>query len=127
MYYVDNVMYPESGMEREETVYLYVRPYTGYARYAPLTETDRMVEKLVEIEADMKALTDAVGEAGRELAALRKDMNDFKSGRTADGRAVVELLEQLSMFSDAVEDGQQVQTERLDNILLALEEFKERF
>ena len=32
MYYVDNVMYPERGMDREDTVYLYVRPYTGYTR-----------------------------------------------------------------------------------------------
>lgn len=38
MYYVDNVMYPERGMEREDVVYLYVRPYTGYTRYAPMTE-----------------------------------------------------------------------------------------
>ena len=41
MYYVDNVMYPERGMDREDTVYLYVRPYTGYTRYAPMTEADR--------------------------------------------------------------------------------------
>ena len=45
MYYVDNVMYPERGMDREDTVYLYVRPYTGYTRYAPMTEADRIVER----------------------------------------------------------------------------------
>ena len=31
MYYVDNIMHAERGIDVEDTVYLYVRPYTGYA------------------------------------------------------------------------------------------------
>ena len=53
MYYVDNVMYPERGMDREDTVYLYVRPYTGYTRYAPMTEADRIVERLTAVGEEL--------------------------------------------------------------------------
>lgn len=53
MYYVDNVMYPERGMDREDTVYLYVRPYMGYTRYAPMTEADRIVERLTAVGEEL--------------------------------------------------------------------------
>lgn len=134
MYYVDNVMYPESGMEREETVYLYVRPYTGYADYAPLTEADRIVERLARIQEELKALTGTVGrmcETGgimeSEIKALRSDLNVVKAVIDAGREADSDSMEQLIRFADALEDGQQAQTERLDGILLALEEAKERF
>ena len=53
MYYVDNVMYPEVGLDDGDAVYLYVRPYTGYSRYAPMTETDRLASKLAGIKESL--------------------------------------------------------------------------
>ncbi len=60
MYYVDNVMYTEKGMDREDVIYLYVRPYTGYSEYAPMTEADRVTEKLDKLSKEFAALKEAV-------------------------------------------------------------------
>ncbi len=56
MYYVDNVMYAEKGLDREDVVYLYVRPYTGYTEYAPMTEGDRITEKLEKLSKEIAIL-----------------------------------------------------------------------
>ena len=60
MYYVDNVMYAEKGMDREEVIYLYVRPYKGYTEYAPMTESDRITEKLEKLTQETERLRELV-------------------------------------------------------------------
>ena len=72
MYYVDNVMYPERGMDREDTVYLYVRPYTGYTRYAPMTEADRIVERLAAVGEELARVGEKLDALLADSGALRE-------------------------------------------------------
>ena len=72
MYYVDNVMYPERGMDREDTVYLYVRPYTGYTRYAPMTEADRIVERLTAVGEELARVGEKLDALLADSGALRE-------------------------------------------------------
>ena len=133
MYYVDNVMYPEVGLDDGDAVYLYVRPYTGYSRYAPMTETDRLASKLAGIKesldavvgllreshGDNAALRETVAAMSREVAMLRGELHHAVS----DGS---EQRTQVIQAADALEDGIQEQVERLGDVLLALEEIKAR-
>ena len=70
MYYVDNVMYPERGMEREEVIYLYVRPYEGYSEYGPKTETDRLSEKLDTVAREVRLLSEQVSELNLRISSI---------------------------------------------------------
>lgn len=63
MCYVDNVMYAEKGIDRDDLIYLYVRPYTGYSRYAPMTETDRITEKLEKLTEEIAAIRKVLANA----------------------------------------------------------------
>ena len=72
MYYVDNVMYPERGMDREDTVYLYVRPYMGYTRYAPMTEADRIVERLTAVGEELARVGEKLDALLADSGALRE-------------------------------------------------------
>lgn len=133
MYYVDNVMYPERGMDREETVYLYVRPYKGYGDYAPLTESDRIVERLGEIKGLMDTLAAVVGVMGQTTAVLadntgvmRSAAEDFITCLHEREGTLVAAVEQLIQLADAIEDGQQIQSIKMDDIALLIEELKGR-
>lgn len=131
MYYVDNVMYPEVGLDDGDTVYLYVRPYTGYSRYAPMTEADRLASKLAGIKESLDAVAEILKESyggnaalretvatlSREVAMLRSELHHAASG-SAEQRA------QVIQVADALEDGIQEQVERLGDVLIALEEIK---
>ena len=120
MYYVDNVMYPERGMDREDTVYLYVRPYMGYTRYAPMTEADRIVERLT-------AVGEELARVGEKLDALLADSGALRETAAALRDSVAALGgEQALQSADAMEDGQQLYIEKLDDIVLALEQMKEQ-
>ena len=81
MYYVDNVMYPERGMDREDTVYLYVRPYTGYTRYAPMTEADRIVDRICGLR-------------------VFEDANGKMNVNPADAGAELLIVSQFTLFAD---------------------------
>lgn len=133
MYYVDNVMYPERGMDGEETVYLYVRPYKGYGEYAPLTEADRIVERLGEIKGLIDSLASIVRrmeEAHASLAGslgvMIRETEDFTTGLRERGGTLSAAAEQLIQLADAIEDGQQTQLVKMDDIALLIEELKER-
>ncbi|MBR4851920.1 MAG: hypothetical protein IKU97_07710 [Tidjanibacter sp.] len=52
IYYVDNILLADGGEN-----YLFVRPYEGYGRMAPLTELDRTTEAVAE---GLKEVTKAV-------------------------------------------------------------------
>lgn len=104
MYYVDNVMYPELGMDKEDTVYLYVRPYTGYSDYAPRTELDRVTEKLEKV-AD-------------ELGWVREELSELNMRNSA-------LNEGLSSLASTVEDKQQEISDQLADVVFALETIKD--
>ena len=123
MYYVDNVMYPERGMDREDTVYLYVRPYMGYTRYAPMTaggeELARGGEKRDALLADSGALRETA-------AALRDSVAALGGEHTRSLEGLLRLGEQALQSADAMEDGQQLYIEKLDDIVLALEQMKEQ-
>lgn len=80
MYYVDNVMYPEKGMDREEVIYLYVRPYNGYNDYGPKTELDRIAEKLENITGQLKRLKEEVSELNMRTASLGETLAGMASG-----------------------------------------------
>lgn len=133
MYYVDNVMYPERGVEQEDTVYLYVRPYTGYANYAPLTESDRIVDKLREVKNLMESLMRILDRSGTVNATLAEDVSVVR--KAAEDLSIIAgekdlvagpAADQLIKLADAIEDGQQTQIVKMDDILVLLEELKER-
>ena len=133
MYYVDNVMYPERGMDREDTVYLYVRPYTGYTRYAPMTEADRIVERLAAVGEELArvgekldALLADSGALRETAAALRDSVAALGGEHTRSLEGLLRLGEQALQSADAMEDGQQLYIEKLDDIVLALEQMKEQ-
>lgn len=140
MYYVDNVMYPERGMEREDTVYLYVRPYTGYTRYAPMTEADRIVERLAAVGEELERVGEKLERVGEKLdallaesGALRETAAAVRDSVAALGRehtrnleGLLRIGEQALQSADAMEDGQQLHIEKLDDIVLALEQMKEQ-
>lgn len=104
MYYVDNVMYPERGLDRENAVYLYVRPYRGYNEYGPKTESDRLAERLDKLAGELRAVREEVAELNLRVKSV---------GET------------LSGMSDAVEYKQQEIGDRLDDAVFALEAIKE--
>jgi len=125
MYYVDNVMYPERGVDDEEVVYLYVRSYTGYAQYAPMTEADRLAEKLgavaerldrlegrIAAMAADRAVPDAVARLCEIVARRRQEA-------AATGEAVLR-------FTDAIEDGQQRAADQLSDAIALLEQIKDQ-
>ena len=133
MYYVDNVMYPERGMEREESVYLYVRPYEGYTRYAPLTENDRLAERLGDLRTELAEIGRRLDGLLTEVAELRKTTEGLRQGAEALGGAAVRDLEgmlrigeQALQSVDVLEDGQEAHIGKLDDIALALEQIKEQ-
>ena len=86
MYYVDNVMYPERGMDREDTVYLYVRPYTGYTRYAPMTEADRIVERLAAVGEELARVGEKLDALLADSGALRENGRRTAGQRCGTGR-----------------------------------------
>ena len=55
IYYVDNIMFADGGEN-----YLFVRPFEGYGKRAPLTENDRIVEALKELTQAVDNLSDNV-------------------------------------------------------------------
>ena len=55
IYYVDNIMFTDGGEN-----YLFVRPFEGYGKRAPLTENDRIVEALKELTQAVDNLSDNV-------------------------------------------------------------------
>lgn len=112
MYYVDNVMYPERGMDREDTVYLYVRPYMGYTRYAPMTEADRIVERLTAVGEELArvgekldALLADSGALRETAAALRDSVAALGGEHTRSLEGLLRLGEQALQSADAMEDG----------------------
>lgn len=126
MYYVDNVMYPERGMEREEVIYLYVRPYNGYTEYAPKTEADRLSEKLGEISNGITALSEVVTGMAAAGVALREDIGALKKAIDEKGNHDFNYSEQMLKLVDSIEDVQQAGVEKLDDMSFVLEQLKER-
>lgn len=126
MYYVDNVMYPERGMEREDVVYLYVRPYTGYTRYAPMTEADRLAEKLADIRTVLGGADARLEALHAQVAALAEAVTALRETVALHAERVRRMGEQALQSADVVEDGQQAHIEKLDDIVLALEQIKEQ-
>lgn len=57
IYYVDNIMFTDGGEN-----YLFVRPYVGYGRMAPLTESDRLQESVKELTSAVDNLSDNIME-----------------------------------------------------------------
>ena len=55
IYYVDNMLFADGGEN-----YLFVRPWEGYGEMAPMTEIDRLSEKLKEISEAIDNLNDNV-------------------------------------------------------------------
>ena len=55
IYYIDNVLWGDGGEN-----YLFVRPFEGYGEMAPMTEIDRLNEKLKEIAEAIDNLNDNV-------------------------------------------------------------------
>lgn len=126
MFYVDNVMYPERGMEREEVIYLYVRPYNGYTEYAPKTEADRLAEKLGEINdgiAVLREVSESIASAGEslkaEISALREAVDKKKSYD-------FNFSEQILQLVDSIEDVQQAGVEKLDDVAVLIEQIKDQ-
>lgn len=126
MYYVDNVMYPEVGMEREDSIYLYVRPYTGYAKYAPMTEADRLAEKLIAVREELTRINGKLDTVIAGSAALKEEVEYLRELTARTGNNASAVGGQLVQFADSIEDGQQSYTEKLDDIVVILEQIKEQ-
>ncbi len=120
MYYVDNVMYPERGMDAEDTVYLYVRPYNGYMEYGPKTETDRIAERLVALQEELAGLKAGMEKLAERNERLVNEVVRLRSVAVRNGETVAELGGQLVQSVDAIEDCQQAAVEKLDDIVLGV-------
>lgn len=105
MYYVDNIMYADSSINEDETVYLYVRPYTGYSRYAPKTESDRLAENIDKLLGEQRKTNELLESIGAALDRFHERFEKY------DG--------------DTCDNSEQV-NERLRDILYALETITER-
>lgn len=81
MFYVDNIMYAERGLNDEDITYLFVRPYTGYGKFAPMTEADRTTKNIGK-------LSDAVATISEQLsdlsAAPQSDTSDCRPNELYD-------------------------------------------
>lgn len=126
MYYVDNVMYPEAGLEREDVVYLYVRPYTGYAKYAPMTEADRLAEKLIAVREELSKINGKLDTLIAGNSSLKEEFECLRELTARTGNNASSVGGQLVQFADSIEDGQQSYTEKLDDIVVILEQIKEQ-
>lgn len=94
MYYVDNLMYPEKGLDKEDVVYLYVRPYEGYAEYAPRTETDRLAEKLDTIARELRALKGEVAETNLRAAAMGESLASLETSVREKQQEISDLVDE---------------------------------
>lgn len=126
MYYVDNVMYPEHGMEREDVIYLYVRPYNGYTEYAPKTEADRLAEKLGEINDGISVLSDAVTRLLSSGEVVRSEISALREAVEKKEIHDLDYTKQMLQIVDSIEDTQQVGVDKFDEITLVLEQLKDR-
>lgn len=120
MYYVDNVMYPERGMDRDDTVYLYVRPYNGYMEYGPKTEADRIAERLVGLQEEVAGLRAGVDMLVERNERLLKELVRLRETAVRNGEKVSELGGQIAQSVEAIEDNQQGAAEKLDDIALGI-------
>lgn len=126
MYYVDNIMHAERGIDVEDTVYLYVRPYTGYALYAPKTEADRLTERITALEEKLTAACDRLAELHADNQHLLQLLEQQHAAATAQQRHTADWAGQLIQFADAIEDGQQNATDKLDDIAQHLQFIREQ-
>lgn len=126
MYYVDNVMYPERGLDREDIIYLYVRPYNGYTKYAPKTEADRLVEKLDEIKTAVMTFNNAVDQQASNNRAVLEELASIREVLAKSNDYNQNIGDQILQLFDAVEDGQQAEIGKLDDISLILEQIKDQ-
>lgn len=55
IYYIDNILWGDRGEN-----YLFVRPYNGYGRKAPLTEMDRLNMTVEEMASAIDLLNDNI-------------------------------------------------------------------
>lgn len=129
MYYVDNIMYPERGLDDEDTVYLYVRPYTGYSHFAPKTEADRIAERLdvaarktEETTSALRTLRDDIRRLTDVATDTRNILEGLKHSLAADASHAADTRMQVLNCADSLEEGQQVQIEKLNDILLSIEQ-----
>lgn len=124
MYYVDNVMYPERSLGDDE-IYLYVRPYTGYTRFAPKTEADRIIEKLNLISDSLKDIGSELKGMRLEASGVRDNGLEVNKNINLVNNNLDSINDRLYGISDVLEDGQGEVNTKLDNISLILEELKE--
>lgn len=126
MYYVDNIMYPERGIDDEATLYLYVRPYTGYALYAPKTEADRLAERMESLEQKLATACDRLEQLHADNQRLLQLLEQQHAAAVAQQRRTTDFAGQLIQFADAIEDGQQNTTDKLDDIAQHLQFIREQ-
>lgn len=126
MYYVDNIMYPERGIDAEDTLYLYVRPYTGYALYAPKTEADRLSERMASLEEKLAAVCEQLEQLHADNRQLLQLLEQQQAATAASQRRTAQSETQLLQFADAIEDGQQNTNDRLDDIAQHLQFIREQ-
>ncbi len=112
MYYVDNIMYPEHGINAGDPVYLFVRPYKGYTTYGPLTESDRVISAVKKVQEEMQTLLNEI-----------HDLHDAFEEQLADLR---EISEDIHRMSSDVNNEQSETNDKLESIIYRLEEIKER-
>ena len=98
-----------------------------------MTEADRIVERLTAVGEELArvgekldALLADSGALRETAAALRDSVAALGGEHTRSLEGLLRLGEQALQSADAMEDGQQLYIEKLDDIVLALEQMKEQ-
>ncbi|MDY3978673.1 MAG: hypothetical protein SOZ00_01455 [Tidjanibacter sp.] len=100
IYYVDNLMHSEGS-----TVYLFVRPYTGYGRVAPITESDRVRTSIEALRKDFLAQMEALKrDSDNNIELLRNDLADTLTAVDELSRAVDNLTDNLMEQLKTIEE-----------------------
>lgn len=107
MYYVDNVMFADSGINGEDVVYLYVRPYTGYSRYAPKTESDRLAENMDKLLGEQRKTNELLelinGRLTTLIIMLNKQSIDDGDNRDRLDKSLSDIIYALETICDRME------------------------
>lgn len=124
MFYVDNVMYPETGFTADDSICLFVRPYAGYESFSPKTESDRLAEKLIQVVGVGKKTVEKVA-AVEEVVGKVLASSQVISNNVAENTELMESLQRgAERISDGLEDAMATLTAKLNDIAVLLEDIK---
>lgn len=124
MFYVDNVMYPETGFTTDDAICLFVRPYAGYESFSPKTESDRLAEKLIQtVNLEKKNLEKST--SIESVSAKILEASHLIANNLAENTEIMESVQSLTeRIADHAEDSMAAILAKLNDIVMLLEDIK---